>query len=328
ELYERIAPELAAGKKAHRETPDPEAVVKRVASGDGTAPKAVADCGEPIPELEKVARRGNVVLLGELHGTREVPHFLAQSVCQAATRGLPVTVGLELPASNQERLQHFLASAGTEQDWALLMEGPFWHSPYPDGRGSEAVAYLIETLRKLRGLGLDVDAFAFDHPQFRGEEHEEAMAKTVLEVAGRSKERLMLVVTGNLHPRLVKGTSWDLAFRPMGLRIAEAHPAVLSLDMAYDSGTAWLCAPDDQQGLACGVKQARGRDNGSRYFLHLFGNVSREGYHGIFYVGPVSASNPAVYQGVEPAGETQASASQPAPAPGRATNTNRRLDHG
>ena len=61
-----------------------------------------------------------------------------------------MTVGLEVPRPNQERLETVLASAGTEHDWAKLMESPFWRSPYPDGRNSEGVVYLIEALRKLR----------------------------------------------------------------------------------------------------------------------------------------------------------------------------------
>ena len=59
---------------------------------------------------------------------------------------------------------------------------------------------------------------------------------------------------------------------------------------------------DGQQKLDCGVKPAKGTDNGERYFVHLFGG-RKKGYHGIFYVGTVSASLPAVYQGVEPAGD-------------------------
>jgi hypothetical protein len=185
------------------------------------------------------------------------------------------------------------------------MESPFWHSPYPDGRNSEAVVFLIETLRKLRARGLEVDVFAFDHPLLKGEAREEAMARTVLEVVGEAPRRAVLVVSGNLHSRQVKGLPWNPGYRPMGLRLAERHDRVYSLDIAYDSGTAWLCSVDGQRKLDCGVKPTKGKDNGSRYFVHLFGGRDRQGYHGIFYVGAVSASLPAVHQGVEPAGDAQ-----------------------
>jgi len=295
-MFRQLAPVLARNAKKSSDTP--EVVVKKDAD---------IECGVPILGLGKVARPGNVVLLGELHGTREVPHFLAQSVCQAAVQGVPVSVGLEIPVMNQERLQTFLASAGKEHDWAKLMESPFWRSPYPDGRNSEAVVNLLEALRKLRGRGLDVDVFAFDHPPLEGDAREEAMAKTVLEVAGKASKRAVLVVSGNLHPRQVKGLPWNPDYRPMGLRLADEHDRVYSLDIAYNSGTAWICSVDGQQKLDCGVKPTKGEDNGSRYFVHLFGGRNGQGYHGIFYVGAVSASLPAVHQGVEPAGDAQSS---------------------
>jgi hypothetical protein len=299
-MFRQLAPVLAQNAKKSSDTP--EVVVKKDAD---------IECGVPILGVGQVVRPGNVVLLGELHGTQQVPHFLAQSVCQAAVQGVPVTVGLEIPVMNQERLQTFLASAGKEHDWAKLMESPFWRSPYPDGRNSEAVVFLLEALRKLRSRGLDVDVFAFDHPPLEGNMREAAMARTVLEVAGMAQKRVMLVVSGNLHPRQVKGLPWNPDYRPMGLRVADQHSRVYSLDIAYDSGTAWICALDGQQKLDCGVKPTKGQDNGERYFVHLFGGRNGQGYHGIFYVGAVSASLPAVHQGVEPAGDAQASLPEP-----------------
>ncbi len=298
-LFRQIAPVLA--RSAQKSSDTPEVVVTR--NDD-------IECGVPILGLGKVARPGNVVMLGELHGTQQVPHFIAQSVCQAAVQGIPVTVGLEIPDVNQERLQEFMASKGKAQDWAKLMESPFWRSPYPDGRNSDAVAYLLESLRKLRSQGLDVEVFAFDRPPLEGDAREEAMASSVLEVVGKSRNRAVLVVSGNLHPRQVKGLPWNPDYRPMGRRVADVFPNVYSLDIAYDSGTAWICAVSGEQKLDCGVKPAKGQDNGARYFVHLFDGRNKQGYHGIFYVGAVSASLPAVYQGVEPAGDAQAAEPQ------------------
>lgn len=294
-VFRKIAPVLA--RNATKSAASPDVVVTKDAS---------IECGVPILGLGKLARAGNVVLLGELHGTQEVPHFVAQSACQVATQGIPVTVGLEIPDMNQARLETFLASAGTEADWAKLMESPFWRSPYPDGRNSEGVVYLIEALRKLRAQGLDVAVFAYDHPPLEGDAREEVMARTVREVAGKSQKRALLVVSGNLHPRQVKGVPWNDDYQPMGYRLAQALPNVYSLDIAYKSGSAWICALDKEQKLDCGVKPAKGEDNGERYFVQLFGGRNRQGYHGIFYVGEVSASLPAVYHGAEPAGGTEA----------------------
>ncbi len=294
-IFRNLSPQLMQNAKKSTESPD--VVVTREEN---------IECGVPILGLGKLARSGNVVLLGELHGTQQVPHFVAQSACQVATQGIPVTVGLEIPAANQERLETFLISAGTEHDWAKLMESPFWRSPYPDGRNSEGVVYLIEALRKLRSQGLDVNIFAYDQPALRGDAREEFMAGVVMKVAKRSPKRALLVLSANVHPRQVKGLPGAPDYRPMGLRLAGELSNVYSLDIAYNSGTAWICAMTPEEKLDCGVKQTKGEDNGGRYFVQLFGGRNRHGYHGIFYVSTVSASLPAVYQGVEPAGSQQA----------------------
>jgi hypothetical protein len=252
----------------------------------------------PIIGLAGKSQPGTVMLLGELHGTREVPRFVALGACQVATRGTPVTVGLEMPVENQERVRRFIASAGTEADHALLMESPFWRSPYPDGRSSAAVVQLLEQLRWLRAQGLDVNVFVFDHPELQGESREGAMARTILSEVEQGPGRFFLVVTGNVHPRTMPGVPWDLGYRPMGYMLSQKLPSVLSLDVAFDSGTAWICAVE--QTLECGERPAKGKDNGDRYFVSFFDQPNEAGFHGVFYVGPVSASPPAVQRTASP----------------------------
>jgi hypothetical protein len=234
-----------------------------------------------------------------MHGTQEVPRFVAQVACQAAVGGMPVTVGLELPLENQERVDRFIESPGTEDDWLKLMEAPFWRSPYPDGRSSEAMANMLEHLRQLRASGLDVDAFVFDHPKAQGQVREDAMAATVRHQVESANSRFFVVLSGNIHARTRQGLPWDSKYKPMGMLLEDELDDVVALDMAYDSGSAWICAVDSKgKKLDCGVKQAKGKDNGDRFFVHTWGGANREGYHGVFYVGPVNASAPAVMKGL------------------------------
>ncbi|MFP2903338.1 hypothetical protein ACLEQD_44795, partial [Corallococcus sp. 4LFB] len=223
------------------------------------------ECGQSILGLKKQAKAGGVMLLGELHGTQEVPRFIAQSVCQLVTVGMPVTVGLELPVENEERITAFLQSQGGEVDWLKLMEAPFWRSPYPDGRGSAAVANMLEQLRQLRAQGLDVAVFVYDHPKLSGQQREDALTRTVLSQVKATPQRFHLVVSGNVHSRTAKGLPWDKQYRPMGYLLKDQLDDVMALDMAYDSGTAWICAANRQSSkLDCGVKEAKGKDNGDR----------------------------------------------------------------
>ncbi|WP_375756524.1 hypothetical protein [Corallococcus exercitus] len=292
-VFRGIMPKLA---KKQQQVSAAQQVAK--APGAKEAP-AFTECGQSILGLRKQAKAGGLMLLGELHGTQEVPRFIAQSVCQLITSGMPVTVGLELPVENEERITTFLQSQGGEVDWLKLMEAPFWRSPYPDGRGSAAVANMLEQLRQLRAQGLDVAVFVYDHPKLSGQQREDALTRTVLAQVKATPRRFHLVVSGNVHSRTAKGLPWDKQYRPMGYLLKDQLDDVTALDMAYDSGTAWICAADAQgRKLDCGVKSAKGKDNGDRFFVHTWSSANKEGYHGVFYVGHVSASEPAIHKGL------------------------------
>ncbi|MFP2958616.1 hypothetical protein ACLEPN_12395 [Myxococcus sp. 1LA] len=259
------------------------------------------ECGLPILGLGKQVKPGAVLLLGEMHGTQEVPRFVAQAACQAAVAGMPVTVGLELPLESQTRVAAFLERGGTEDDWLKLMEAPFWRSPYPDGRSSEAVANMLEQLRQLRYRGLNVDIFVFDHPKTQGQGREDAMAATVRHQVESGPKRFHVILSGNIHTRTKKGLPWDKSFKPMGLLLKDELDSVVSLDMAYNSGSAWICAVDSQgvkDKLDCGIRETKGRDNGDRFFVHTWDGTNDDGYHGVFYVGAVNAAAPAVHKGL------------------------------
>ncbi|NOJ92732.1 hypothetical protein HMI51_07280 [Corallococcus coralloides] len=286
-VFRGIMPKLAKKQPAKTEQP----VAKAVAT--------FTECGQSILGLKKLAKAGGVLLLGELHGTQQVPRFIAQAACQLTVAGTPVSVGLELPVENEERITTFLQSQGGEVDWLKLMEAPFWRSPYPDGRGSEAVANMLEQLRHLRAQGLDVAVFVYDHPKLSGQPREDALTKTVLAQVSAKPERFHLVVSGNIHPRTAKGLPWDKQYKPMGYLLKDQLDDVTALDMAYDSGTAWICAADKQSSkLDCGVKETKGKDNGDRFFMHAWSSANKDGYHGVFYVGHVTASEPAINKGL------------------------------
>ncbi|MFY1831647.1 hypothetical protein ACN47A_37380 [Myxococcus fulvus] len=294
-VFREVAPKLAKEENA------PKQVQVAKAPNEKEAPSQVAiECGLPIIGLGKKAKPGTVMMLGELHGTQEVPRFVAQTSCQVTVAGTPVTVGLEIPLENQGRVDAFLDSKGEEGDWLKLMEAPFWRSPYPDGRGSEAMANMLEQLRQLRSQGLDVDVVVFDHPKANGQQREDAMAATLIHQVESAPKRFYVVLSGNIHSRTKKGLPWNKDHRPMGLLLKEELDEVVALDMAYDSGTAWICSVDSQgkrDRLDCGVRETKGKNNGERYFVHTWDSVNADGYHGVFYVGAVNASAPAIRVG-------------------------------
>jgi len=134
----------------------------------------------PIDGLEPLLKAGNVLLLGELHGTVESPAFVFDVACHAAGKGLPVVVGLELWPGEQERVDAFLESMGTDEDRDALLEGPTWQSSYQDGRNSRAMLDLIDGLRKLRAGELPVRLALFDASgKAGGQQRERDMARNL-----------------------------------------------------------------------------------------------------------------------------------------------------
>ena len=65
------------------------------------------------------------VVLGEVHGTAEAPAFIS-ALADARTATRPLSIGLEMAASEQETIDRFLASAwivGFEGEWRRTAGG-------------------------------------------------------------------------------------------------------------------------------------------------------------------------------------------------------------
>ena len=261
------------------------------AAGRGATTHAKAHtCGAPISGLDDIARPDRIVLFGEWHGTREIPAFVADAVCQAAGGG-PVLLGLEISRSEQSRIDAYVASPAGDR--AALLEGPFWHREFQDGRSSAAMADLIEHVRALRASGRDVRVLAFDvDDDARGPDRDAQMAKRILDAHAESPTDRLLVLAGNVHTRTTVGTPWNPAFEPMGLHLTNAGVEVVSLDAAFEAGTAWVCYSGDA--AECGPKPAKKQGDVAAGTIARLSTPSKEGFHGHYGVGAISAASPAV----------------------------------
>ena len=87
-----------------------------------------------------------VIVLGELHGTREVPALLRELMEAYAADGAPVRLALELPTGENPALATYMSSAGTAEARAALRGTKYWtvRSRMHDGRRSEDMLDLIE----------------------------------------------------------------------------------------------------------------------------------------------------------------------------------------
>lgn len=260
-------------------------------------PSTSPEC-QAVPGLDPLLVSGNVLLLGEMHGTEQSPRFVAAVACHGLRKGLPVTVGLELPRGQEPAGVAYIASEGTAKDREALLATDFWTRSYQDGRTSQAMSGLIEELRRLSRAGFPVRIrwFDIDSPD---PERDRRMAERLAEAVSERPADLFVVLTGNYHARQVKGAPFNKEFYPMGLHLTQIAPKarVISLDSSYTDGETWACltteaAPDGE----CKVwpMKGKGKPEGPFPRVVMGSGMDENGYHGIYEIGPLSASLPAV----------------------------------
>jgi len=243
-------------------------------------------CGH-VAGLTPLLQSGTVLLLGELHGTVEVPQFVADTTCLALDAGHRVTVGLEIPKEEKAVTFAYLESKGLSEDRATLLRSAFWQGSFKDGRTSEAMLDLIEQLRLLKQAGRPVELALLDSAGVKQRDH--AMAEQLEKVIAASPKNFFVVLTGNLHNRMIQGASWDENWKAMGYLVSRRVPThrFFSLDLSFTEGTAWFCGAD-----ACKEHKISGKGEGESRKIILHESLSASGYHGIFHVGSVTASPP------------------------------------
>ena len=226
---------------------------------------------------------GTTLILGELHGTREVPAFAANLVCEA-TGTTETVLALEIPHTEQARIDAFLASSGDAKARADLLIGDFWDFPMQDGRRSEAMFSLIEAARRMRGHGAPLKIVAFDSdapPDVRDAE----MGQRLAAARQHDPRALFVVVTGDVHA----SREPDAAFVPRAVSFAglTGPHRIVSLALKHSGGRAWVCTD------RCGPHDAAGTPDPGPPRIELFERTTR-GFDGVFHVGTISSSAPAV----------------------------------
>ena len=242
---------------------------------------ADAESCKPVAGLAPLLAEESVILVGELHGTNQFPSFVGSLVCAALKNGLPVTLALEIPRDETGRLTRFLASdGGRESQAALYADSPFWRGDVQDGRRSIAMYELIEQVRGLRKAGQPVTLIAIDRASDdTAGQRDEVMALNLREAVKKNKPSVTIVLTGNLHNRLVDHPQFG---KPMGAYLDDLKPS--SLEPSYDAGSAWVCIPE------CGDHSMKGTP-GSVEPSTITAQADSRRY--TFGVGPLTVSKPA-----------------------------------
>jgi len=235
------------------------------------------------------------VLLGERHGTAEIPALFADLVCDAASRhqGQTVLVGLELPVSTQPAIDLLLDGPEKDAGTRALLAHSFWQQDTQDGRTSQAMLALLERLRTYRAQGMRLAVRAIDSNT--GQDRDAFMAGTLSEAIATVRPAQTMVLVGDLHSRIIKGYPWkpDDEYRPLGTRLRDKDPHVLGLNTIWrHAGSAWTC----NTSMECGPGPLRAREFDGpvpRLALDLDA-ADKVGWSGTLFVDAVNASPPAI----------------------------------
>lgn len=252
------------------------------AASAATPSTPAGDAPDPVQALAQLVPE-RTVILGEIHGTAEVPALVGDVVAAVLAAGGALTLALEIPSSHQAGLDRYLDSAGTAADRQALFGHRFWG--FRDGRSSVAMLELLDRVRGLRADGHALEVLAFDVADPGDPAREATLAGNLGAALRRPGRAPVLVLTGNLHARRAIGTPFDPTLELMAWRLRELEP--LSIDVRAPTGSAWVCAP------GCGVRQlGAGRAAGTPA-LRLFAAPSATGYDGELTLARFTASLPA-----------------------------------
>lgn len=233
-------------------------------------------------DLKKKLPDGGVIVFGEYHGTLEAPRFFLECVREFAAQKEEVSVFLEFRVTENPLIARYL---GGTIDERALVQGAQWK--VEDGRSSMAMLDLLRELRTDVAARRVTTVSGLDHAE--GGDYavrDRVMAENFL--AAYPAKGYSLVLVGNVHARLTEGVPWDPKLKPFAMVVRQKVAKIVSLDMRYQAGTAWSCAPkceaDSINAQLGGVTLPATR----AVAFHQSG-----AYDGTWYVGKLNASPPA-----------------------------------
>ncbi len=184
-------------------------------------------------QLLDLAAHSDLLLLGEMHGTQEVPRLVLGLLDELAMLGYS-GLGLELPAGQKEGLVAWASGKG---------EPPPFFSPkdFQDGRGNAQILSLVQqTVARSQNwklLCFDIDFLSEGEKWADRDRH---MAENLLEQwPERGNKSKVLAVCGNFHSRLLAPPKPDEGpWSSFGYSVQQMRPAlkVNSVNVVFQRG--------------------------------------------------------------------------------------------
>jgi len=252
-----------------------------------------SNCGDLPGASALVSReRLNYLLVGEYHGTVEMPQIAADLLCSAVQQKRPVILGLEFTPENQSSLEAYLLSDGGAAARDRVLAAPAWQSP--DGRNSRAVFELLETARRLRAAGHTVGVVAFDlvPAPAVSRARETALAEALVAARARVPNSLVIALTGAGHAGKTPWSSQTPPFPSTGQLLPEGE--TIALTFARPGGRYFGCrAATAEAPGGCAEYDMPAREPVRPRGIEMDASL-REGFEGVYSAGgPYTAARPA-----------------------------------
>jgi hypothetical protein len=225
-----------------------------------------------------------VLVVGEMHGTTEVPAFVLQLAGLWRETEQNLVVALEIEKNYQNNVDEFLKSGDFDQ----LVKIDYFKTP--DGRTSVAMGELIKGLRKL-----GVKIVCFDTPSGSANTGFVRDSLMAVSLASHLSQGPMIILTGNLHANLNEGY-WRPHFKSAIYHLKKTsnlNEQLLSINTFFGEGTIWNCMNDGCKEREVNSNSDIGKRAGMKEFVIFFKDESF-GYDGYVYFDHVLASKPLV----------------------------------
>ena len=249
----------------------------------------------PLPGIEDILNQPQItyLLVGEYHGTVEMPAIAADALCAAAATGKPVVLGIEFPLESQPHLDAYMRSDGGASARVAFLEAPAWKEE--GGRNTAAVLDLIERARSLSTAGYKVAATLFDkvtNPTV-SKEREAGMAEALSEAQARHPGSIVVALTGAGHADKEGWVSQKPPFLAAGGLLPQDH--TISITFARPGGQYWGCsAPEGDRTRGCTAYDMPVREPMAPRGI-VMDKTLRGGFDGVYYSGKAyTASKPAL----------------------------------
>ena len=215
-----------------------------------------------VDTLTQAADGRRLVVLGEMHGTREIP-LLAGDLVERWSDASPVLLALEIPAREHDALREAVASGGADAAIERLRQRAWWQVPADenDGRRSEDVLALVRRVGHLKASGRDVAILPFDPRDLRCHRRgncEAAMAHVLRRAHEAFPRGRLVVVTGNVHAMRSRPADAPAGYpgQPMTALLQDLSP--YSVNATAARGAYWAC------GETCGTVDVAPSRGGGR----------------------------------------------------------------